>query len=69
MGTLQFSTISVNKYLLSKHTKGTRKNPLKTGKIPKYNIITSKKFGKTLGKRLLPESNRSWRRTPGGQIF
>ena len=52
-----------------KHTKGTRKNPLKTGKIPKYNIITSKKFGKTLGKRLLPESNRSWRQTPGGQIF
>ena len=69
MGTLQFYTISVNKYLLSKHTKGTRKNPLKTGKIPKYNIITSRKFGKTQGKRLLPESNRSWRQTLGGQIF
>ena len=38
-------------------------------KIPKYNIITSKKVGKILGKRLLPESNRSWRQTPGGQIF
>ena len=46
-----------------------RKIPRNTGKIPKYNVTSSKKIGKTLGKRLLPESNRSWRQTPGGQIF
>ena len=40
-----------------------------TGEPPKYNVITSKKFGKTLGKRLLPESNRSWRPIPGGRKF
>ena len=45
------------------------KIPRNTGKIPKYNVISSKKFGKTLGKRLLPESNRSWRPIPGGRKF
>ena len=43
--------------------------PRKDWKTTKINVITSKKFGKTLGKRLLPESNRSWRPIPGGRKF
>ena len=45
------------------------KIPRKTGKRPANNIISSKKHGKTLGKRLLPEPNRSWRPIPGGRKF
>ena len=69
METLQFQTIAVNKYLLQQHTLVFEKIPRKNGKIPKYNIISYKKKGKTLGKHLLPELNRSRRQTPEGRKF
>ena len=37
--------------------------------MPANNIRSSKKHEKTLGKRLLPEPNRSWRPIPGGRNF
>ena len=61
--------ISVNKYLLSKHTIGIWK------KTPKYRKNASEKYhiiqknGKILGKRLVLEPNHSWRPIPGGRKF
>ena len=49
---------------LQKHTTGIRENPPKYWKNTSKKIISSKKLGKTLGKRLLPEPNRSWRPIP-----